>query len=149
MRQPERIRRGIAGFPAGFAATLIWHQLTLMLLWALAIAPKAPFDMTGTHPYGVPAVLSLAFWGGLWGIALALILHRLPRGRASWAWVAALGAVLPTVIALVVVVPIKGGNIGAGWSPAIWLTGLLVNAAWGLGTALFVPPLVSWVKRWY
>lgn len=149
MRRPELIRHGIAGFPAGFGATLIWHQLTLTLLWALAVAPIAPFDMSRTHPYGVPAVLSLAFWGGVWGIALALILHRLPRGRAYWGWVAGLGAVLPTLVALLIVVPLKGGAVGAGWDPSIWLTALIVNAAWAVGTALFTPPLVTWVKSWY
>ena len=65
-------KRLLFGFVAGFLATLIFHQLTLWVLWSMGVAPFAPFSMAATKPIGVPAMFSLAFWGGVWGILYAL-----------------------------------------------------------------------------
>lgn len=54
------------GFVAGLLATVIFHQLALALLWIIGVAPSGPFPMAATRPFGVPAVFSLAFWGGVW-----------------------------------------------------------------------------------
>jgi hypothetical protein len=67
------MRRGLRGFLAGFLATLIFHQLTLAALWAAGVAPLGPFSVTATRPFGVPAMLSLAFWGGVWGVLFASV----------------------------------------------------------------------------
>ena len=69
--------RLLFGFIGGFFGTLIFHQLTLAVLWGVGLAPFKPFPMAATEPFGVPAVLSLAFWGGVWGIPFALIDRRL------------------------------------------------------------------------
>jgi hypothetical protein len=131
--------RPLLGFVAGFLATLVFHQLTLGLLWGLGMAPFAPFQMTATQPFGVPAVLSLAFWGGVWGIAYALVDRRFfPQGNAYWATAFSVGAILPSLVALLVVLPLKGKALGGGWQPALLVTVLLVNGAWGVGTGLFL-----------
>ena len=74
----------VFGFVAGFLATLIFHQLTLALLWGIGVAPSGPFPMAPTRPFGVPAIFSLAFWGGVWGILFALVQRSFPRGGAYW-----------------------------------------------------------------
>ena len=56
------------GFIAGFFGTLVFHQLMVALLWGVGLAPFHPFSMALTRPFGVPAVISLSFWGGLWGL---------------------------------------------------------------------------------
>ena len=61
------------GSVAGFLATVIFHQLALALLWIIGLAPSGPFPMVATRPFGAPAVFSLAFWGGVWGILFALV----------------------------------------------------------------------------
>ena len=71
--------RLMLAFAAGFLATVIFHQLALVLLWSLGIAPFPPFQMAGTAPFGVPALISLAFWGGVWGIVFAWAEAPLPR----------------------------------------------------------------------
>ncbi len=71
------LQRVLFGFIAGFFAALIFHQLTLALLWGAGIAPFGPFSMAATHLFGVPSVFSLAFWGGAWGIGMGLILKAL------------------------------------------------------------------------
>jgi hypothetical protein len=82
----------------------------------------------------VPAVFSLAFWGGVWGIALAWFLGTNKRGWYTRALI--FGALLPTVVALFVVAPLKGQPIAAGWDLQLILGAVILNTLWGLGTAL-------------
>ncbi|HLF96445.1 MAG TPA: hypothetical protein VI457_04820 [Methylococcaceae bacterium] len=136
--------RPLFGFIAGFLATLVFHQLTLALLWGAGLAPFGPFQTAPTQPFGVPAVLSLAFWGGVWGIAYALVDRRFfPQGNAYWSTAFGFGAILPSLVALLVVLPLKGKALGGGWQPGLLVTVLLVNGAWGVGTGL----ILDWLGR--
>jgi hypothetical protein len=132
------------GFLAGFLATLIFHQLALVLLWSMGVAPSGPFPMAPTRPFGVPAVFSLAFWGGVWGILFALIHGRFPPGGAYWVAAFLFGAILPSLVALMVVLPLKGRPMGGGWHPPVLLTAFLINGVWGIGTGLILKLLTSW-----
>jgi hypothetical protein len=127
-------RKWLLGFLAGFLATLIFHQLTLALLWGMGLAPFGPFSFAPTAPFGVPAVLSLAFWGGAWGVLFALIEPRFPPPPAYWTTAFLFGAILPSLVALLVVFPLKGKPLGGGWQPSLLLTAFLINGVWGLGT---------------
>lgn len=131
-----RPERALFGFVAGFLATLIFHQLALAALWAVGLAPFAPFSLAPTAPLGVPAVLSLAFWGGVWGILLALIEPRFPSGSGYWLAAFLFGALAPSLVAWLVVLPLKGRPLGGGWHPPLLVTALLINGAWGWGSAL-------------
>ena len=124
-------------FIAGFASTLIFHQGVLAMLYTVGLSVKPPFQTAETAPFKVPAVLSLAFWGGLWGIALWLLLRNMPMTQ-YFAVALVFGAIAPTFIALFVVLPLKGMPVAGGWDPKIIGTALLVNAAWGLGVALLL-----------
>lgn len=126
--------RLLSGFAAGFLATIIFHQLTLALLWRLGLAPFPPFSMAPTAPFGIPAVFSLAFWGGVWGILFALVDGTFPRHGGYWPAAFLFGAILPSLVALLVVLPLKGRPMGGGWHPALLVTAFLVNGAWGIGT---------------
>ena len=137
--------RIVFGFIAGFFATLTFHQLIVALLWWAGVAPFGPFSMAATQPFGVPAVISLAFWGGVWGILFGLIDNRFPPGGGYWLMAFLFGAILPTLIALLVVLPLKGQPIGGGWQPALLATAFLVNGAWGVGTGLILKALSGWL----
>lgn len=134
-RVPSRV---FFGFVAGFFATLVFHQLTLALLWGAGVAPFRPFVIAPTHPFGIPAVISLAFWGGIWGIVFALVQDAFPRRRGYWVTAFLFGAFLPSLVALLVVFPLKGLPVGGGWHFPLLLTALLINGAWGIGTAVFL-----------
>ena len=136
--------RALTGFVAGFLATLVFHQAALALLWSLNVAPFGPFAMAPTWPFGVPALISLAFWGGVWGILFVLVHDRFPRGGAYWLAAFLFGAILPTIVALVIVLPLKGRPVGGGWQPSLLATAFLINGAWGVGTALLVRGLAAW-----
>jgi hypothetical protein len=135
------MRSSLRGFLAGFLATLIFQQLTLAVLWGAGVAPLGPFSMAATRPFGVPAVLSLAFWGGAWGVLFAFIDGLFPRGSGYWAAALLFGAVLPSLVALLVVLPLKGQQLAGGWHVPLLATAFLVNGAWGIGTGLILETL--------
>ncbi len=139
--------RLVLGFVAGFFATLIFHQLTLWLLWGAGLAPFGPFSMAATNPFGVPAVLSLSFWGGIWGILFALVEGKFPRDIGYWISAFVFGAILPSAIALLIVLPLKGRPMGGGWHLPLLITAFLINGAWGIGTGLFLNLLSNWFAR--
>ena len=101
--------------------------------------------MAATKPFGVPAVISLAFWGGVWGILFGLIDNGFPRGAGYWLTAFLFGAILPTLVALLVVLPLKDQPIGGGWQTALLVTALLINGAWGVGTGLILKALSGWL----
>ena len=118
----------VKAFIAGFLATLVCHQGLLGLLYLAGAAPMAPFNLTPVPPLQVPQVLSLAFWGGVWGLPAWLLI----AGRKGWLyWVAGIlfGAVFPTAVAMLVVFPMKGLAV----TPTVVAGGLLLNGAWGAG----------------
>jgi hypothetical protein len=121
-------------FIAGTLAVPLGHQMALWMLNIAGVIDRAPFAMSPTRPFGVPAVFSLSFWGGVWGIILGLILVR-ARGARFW-WIALIvGAVAPTLVAGLVVAPLKGMPVGG--NAKLFAVGLIVNGVWGVATALF------------
>jgi len=136
--RPQAEVRGMSivkWFIAGFVATLVFHQGLFGLLYLTGISPRAPFNLAATEPLGIPQVVSLAFWGGVWAIALAPLLKRF--SGASWwsAWIVA-GAIGPSAVALFIVFPLKGMPMAGGWDPKLIIGALLLNGAWGLGCAV-------------
>ena len=134
-------RQAIWGFIAGYIAVLVFHQGALLVLHLAGVIPGFPWRLDPVPPLGVPAVLSAAFWGGLWGIVLAFLLRH-QRGDATY-WLTALlfGAVAPTLVAWFVVMPLKGLPAGGGFEWPRLLIGPFVNGAWGLGTAMILAVL--------
>src|SRR6266545_7671022 len=124
-------------FLAGFFSTLVFHQGLLAILHAAGASPRAAYSMEPTAPFRIPAVLSLAFWGGLWGIALWLII-RPHQGFGYWLLALIVGAVAPSLVALFVVLPLKGQPAAGGGNSKLIVGALLLNGAWGIGVAAFM-----------
>jgi hypothetical protein len=124
-------------FLAGFLSTLVFHQGALAILHGAGATAHKPWVMAPVPPLGIPSVLSLAFWGGLWGVALWLMIRR-SAGSKYWLLAVVLGAILPTLVAFFVVFPLKGLPVGGGWKPDLIVGALLLNGAWGFGVALLM-----------
>jgi hypothetical protein len=124
-------------FAAGFISTLTFHQGLLAFLHGSGRTPRAPYVMDGVPPFGVPQVISLAFFGGLWGIVLWAVIRKL-RGASFWLNAIVLGAIAPSLAALFIVFPLKGLGVAGGWDPQIIVGALLLNGAWGLGVAILL-----------
>lgn len=123
----------IKSFFAGFISTLIFHQGVFGIFYLLGIIPRAPFNFSPVPPFGVPSVISLAFFGGLWGIFIWKLVEK-DSGLKHWLKSIIFGAVGPTVIAFSVVFPLKGIEI----QPVMIIFGLILNGFWGLGNSLFM-----------
>jgi hypothetical protein len=124
-----------AGFVAGALSVLIFHQGTIAVLNVLDLTQRAPYSMAPMEPFGVPQFLSLTFWGGVWGALCAAAFSHLDGTRLVAASLV-FGAVLPTLVAWFVVAPFKEQPMAAGYVPMAMAFGVIVNAAWGLGTGL-------------
>jgi hypothetical protein len=125
-------------FVAGFISTVVFHQAMLAILNWIGFAPFPPFQMNPTQPFGIPRLWSLAFWGGIWGIGLGATLFHLLPNHNYWLTALIFGALAPTGVSLFIVAPLKGLPFAGGGQIPVIVTGLLVNAAWGLGTAVLL-----------
>src|SRR5258708_36827653 len=104
----------LKAFIAGFASTLIFHQGVLALLHAADASVPAPFSMAATAPLQVPAVISLAFWGGVWAVLLWPLI-RANGGWGSWVFAAGRAALGSVICAPRGGCPAKGEPVGRGW----------------------------------
>ncbi|MDF3063248.1 MAG: hypothetical protein K0S06_3357 [Microvirga sp.] len=131
----------LLGFLAGALSTLIFHQIAVGILNALGIIAVGPFSLRPIPPLGVPAVVNLAFWGGLWGVIWAFFAERKPRDWPIWLTAFIFGAIAPTLVGWFVVAPLKGLPVAQGFNPARMWIGPLLNGVWGLGTAIVLDAL--------
>lgn len=120
-------------FVAGFLATLVFHQGLVALFYQLSILPVQPFNMAATKPFGIPSVISISFFGGLWGI---LIWKFVSIGSTLKQIIKAIvfGAIGPTAVAFFIVLPLKGLTPPLALIPI----GFALNGAWGLGVWVFM-----------
>jgi hypothetical protein len=125
-------RRLLLGFVAGFVATLVFHQIALAIFAHFHWIDRAPWNMKPVPPFGVPAVISLAFWGGVWG---AVMIALLAKSRHLLLASTLFGAVLPTLVAGLIIQPLIKHQPMPHTGKMV-IIGLVINGAWGLGTAL-------------
>lgn len=144
----------LPAFLVGFLAVLVFHQGTVFLLhhWGNGMPAVttilgitgAPFDLSPVSSLGVPRVLSLAFWGGIWGIVLAFILVMTRPPDLLFGFV--FGALAVTLVGFTVVAALKGLPMFAGGNPQAWVRAALLDGAWGWGAALLLRSILqrSW-----
>lgn len=139
-----------AMFVSAFLAVLIFHQGVLAILHGVGMVPVPAWRMSPTAPFGVPQVISLAFWGGVWGLVFSWAESRFPDGAGYWIAALLFGAIAPTLVAWFVAFPLHGRPVAAGFVPAHMVVGPLVNGAWGIGTALIyqiIARIMGWGRR--
>jgi hypothetical protein len=132
---PALSRWAIVGFLSGAISVLLFHQGVVMIFHALELTSRQAYNLQATAPFGVPQVWSLAFWGGVWGVVLALIVARMETARLLIA-ATVFGAVVPTLVAWFMVAPLKGQPLGGGFAASGIALALVANALWGLGTGI-------------
>ncbi|MCW8086785.1 hypothetical protein OF850_14205 [Roseococcus sp. MDT2-1-1] len=142
------------GFLMGALSIAIFHQGTLFLLFHHANAIPEATQVIGrvaapgwdlsrmmpNPPFGlpVPLLLNQMFWGGVWGIVIAAVLHATPAPDLLTGFL--VGAVGCTLVAVTVVAGLKGLPPFAGGNVQTLLRAALVNGAFGWGTALMLRP---------
>ncbi len=132
------MKKVLIGFISGFVATLVFHQIAVAVVAAVGIAPFSPWNMAAAPPLGIPAVISLSFWGGVWGILFIFIHHSFGTGARYYTLAFLFGAIFPSLLALLIISPLKGGPVFAGGDPGILLGAFLVNGVWGAATGFLI-----------
>ena len=93
-------------------------------------------------PMGLPYFWTIAFWGGMWGVVLAMVDDRFGRGRSYWRGAALFGAIVPSAFAWLLAIVTTGAPLGGsthlGAVAGALVSPLIINALWGLATALFL-----------
>ncbi len=140
MDQSSVVGKGIMGFVAGALSVVTVMTAAWWLTQAAGFIPaNAPkfWSMTpAIPPFGVPRYINLAFWGGVWGLALNLIFGGL-RGAGNWlAWFLA-GAIAVAGVAIFVMPAIKGLPIN-NLTPQRFMVSGFLNGMFGLGTAIWL-----------
>ncbi len=133
--------RAILGFVAAAIAVLTFHQAMWAVLHVAGLMPPA-YPVTPIPPYGVPQIVNLCFWGGLYGLVFGVLS---PWFKAPL-WLAGLGfGVLAACVGLLVVPAVKGlpfDAVMARLSAQVVFRSLAINGFWGLGLGLILPLLV-------
>jgi hypothetical protein len=131
------LNRTILGFVGGAVAYLGFVMAVWGVIQAAGYIPAdalPPWWTGGIPPFGIPRVVSNAFWGGLWGAVLSNVLVRV-RGSAYWIAWPAVGSVALSLVSLFLVPSLKGNPINP-----LTVRGLAVQFAlagtWGLGAAI-------------
>ena len=80
----QLVKLSILGFFAGFLAVLIFHQSLWYLLNLVGLIPldRRAWPLDPIPPYGVPSVISKAFWGGAPGALIGPVGSSLVRSRS-------------------------------------------------------------------
>lgn len=139
--------RAAVGFIGAALSVLTFHQgmwTALHLLDLPGLGMPAPFPTESVPPLGVPKIVSLCFWGGLYGVVFALLAPHLSPPLWRWGILLGLAAVL---VGFFIVAPLKGAPIAAGWAGSAWARSLLINLCWGLGVGVILPLIAPGITR--
>jgi hypothetical protein len=80
---PDTLKRTILGFVVAAISVLTFHAAAWEAFHLFDLMPP-PYPTRGVPPFGVPQIISLCFWGGVWGALFGLILPTLPNSLPMW-----------------------------------------------------------------
>jgi len=133
---PQTVKRALLGFALGALSVVTFHAAAWEAFHVLGLMPP-PYPMRAVPPLGVPQIISLCFWGGVWGALFGLILPALPHSVPLW--VKGIGLGLAAVLfGWFVVAPLKGQPIAGGWQAMSIVRSLVLNGFWGFGVGLML-----------
>ncbi len=135
MMSPTRI---FLGCVAGAISMLIFHQTSLQVFFWFGLAPQAAFRVAHVAPFNMPLVVSITFWGAVYGGLFAALMPRL-RGPI-WLYGLALG-ICAMLISWFIFLPIKGQPMAWGWQAWPMLRSLIAYVFWGAGVGIILPLL--------
>ena len=104
--------RVFLGCVAGAISVLIFHQTTLQVFFWLGLAPQSAFRVGHVPPFNMPMVLSITFWGAVYGGVFGLLMPRM-RGPI-WLNGLLLG-LCAMLISWFVFLPLNGKPLAFAW----------------------------------
>jgi hypothetical protein len=137
------VGRVVLGFIAAAISVLIVHEGIIQLLHMAGYIPRKGWTMTpAVAPFGVPYLVNLVFWGGLWGVLFALVYNWIPGGMA-WLKGLIFGLFIVVVSNWILLPLIKGNVFGVanqvlfgGYNPTRMLIVAAIVGGFGLGLGI-------------
>jgi hypothetical protein len=126
------------GFLTGAIAVLLFHQGMVLLLWMTAYLPNFPWNLKGSvGPLGVPVLVNQMFWGGLWGVAFAVVGPMIPVANTVLRG-AVFGLLGPYLLGNGLLVSLfkQSGQFIWTWPSTRLIIGALIGTAFGIGVAV-------------
>jgi hypothetical protein len=139
MDMPSASMRAFLGFVAAAISVLTFHQGMIAALHSLGWTQFAPYPLRPVRPWGVPLIVDLCFWGGLYGAIFGLLV---PRFTLPLSLCGLILGIIASLVGMFVVASIKGVPIANGWHPWPIARSLLINGFWGLGVGVILPLLM-------
>ncbi len=130
--------RGCLGFSAGAIAALLFHQGLAEIFDLTGIGRMAAFRLQPVWPFGLPGVVNLSFWSGIYGVAFALAMPRFRRPL----WQGGIGlGLIAGAVTLFATLPLNGAPLAHNWHLWPIARTLILNLCWGLGISALLPIL--------
>jgi hypothetical protein len=130
--------RVFLGCVAGALSVLLFHQTTLQLFFWLGWAPQAAFRIAHVPPFDAPLVVSITFWGAVYGGVFGLLA---PRVKGPLWLKGMVAAVCAMTVGWFVFLPLMGHHAAFGWQAWPMLRSFVAYQMWGLGLSLVLPLL--------
>jgi hypothetical protein len=131
--------RAFLGFIAAAISVLTFHQGMIEALRALGVSSFVAYPANPVAPFGVPLIVELCFWGGVYGLFFGLFL---PRFTWPLPVCGLILGIIASLVAMFVVAPIKGHAVANGWQAWPIARSLIINGFWGLGVGVILPLLL-------
>ena len=122
--------RVFSGCVAGALSVLMFHQTTLQIFFWLGWAPQAAFRIAQVPPFNAPLVVSITFWGAVYGGVFGLLMPGLREHVWRRGIIAGLCAMM---LGWFVFLPLMGHPIAFGWQSGPMLRSFIAYQAWGFG----------------
>lgn len=130
--------RVFLGCVAGALAMLMFHQTTLQVFYWLGLTQHPAFRIAHVPPFNVPMVVSVTFWGAVYGGVFGWLCPHIPRAFPVRAMFAGSFALL---MSWFVVRPLAGYQVAFGWQAYPMICSAAANLMWGIGCAAILPAL--------
>lgn len=126
------------GCVAGALSILVFHQMTLEAFFWIGWAPHAAFRIAQVPPFNVPLVVSITFWGAVYGGIFELVQPLVWGPR----WLKGIVAgVCAMAMAWFVFLPLMGHAAAFGWDTWSMLRSFIAYQMWGVGLSIVIPLL--------
>lgn len=135
---PALSTRIFLGSIAGAISVLVFHQTILQLFFWFGLAPQAAFRVAVVPPFNAPMVVSITFWGAVYGGLFGLAMPRLPRQLLLRG---ALAGIFAMLMSWFIVRPLAGHPVAFGWQASSMLRSSAACFMWGIGITLILPLL--------
>lgn len=107
--QGTSLKSIVLGFLAGVIATLTVHEALKCVMVDAGFLQATPWDMSPSTLFGLPKIVGLSLWGGVWGSILAMIFGNVPTGSMTIRG-ALFGIIGPALLGAFLWIPLINGQ---------------------------------------